>query len=231
MWKKVIEIIVLVILGFSVTALAQEENDRSVDYSSAPVQAFLSLQDSLKGSDLQRTWKHWSKLTQDEQFGSFENYRVWADGHQENREAIIGAKVKNVKYLTPTRVLIELESSFSQIKGLYLVDGEEGWKFVNVQAYNKKVLKDLEFLAEAINNYYADNDVFPDDLTYLAPAYIDSIPIDPFTDEGKPYIYKIIDDKPEIYSVGPDGEDDLGEVEYVFDEDIVSDGDIIKKFY
>ena len=60
----------------------------------------------------------------------------------------------------------------------------------------------------AAERYRLTRGRWPAELAELAPAFIASVPIDPF--DGKPLRYSVGDDGVKIYSVGPDMVDDGG---------------------
>lgn len=68
---------------------------------------------------------------------------------------------------------------------------------------------------------------FPSGLSQLIPIYIGSIPYDPFSDEDKGYLYISSEEGFALYSIGPDGQDDLGKIEYRPQNGIFSKGDIV----
>ena len=67
---------------------------------------------------------------------------------------------------------------------------------------------DLMLLALAAKVYEADHGDWPEQLTDLAPEYLDAIPNDRFADQ--PLIYVRTDDGVRIYSLGPNMTDDGG---------------------
>jgi hypothetical protein len=90
--------------------------------------------------------------------------------------------------------------------------------FVNllVPAYdrvqNRVMLSDGErdgvFLGLALELYHRQHKKWPESLAELSPQYLPQLPVDPIT--GKPLQYKVVDDKPLVYSVGFDRDDDAG---------------------
>jgi hypothetical protein len=65
--------------------------------------------------------------------------------------------------------------------------------------------------ALAIERYRRDNGgERPSGIAALVPRYLPSVPIDPFTDA--PLLYALRDGGYDVYSVGPDGADDGGDV-------------------
>ena len=68
----------------------------------------------------------------------------------------------------------------------------------------------LEAAAAALAacRYRNDHNTWPESLDALVPAYMDKVPLDPFT--GKPLVYKIEEAGIAVYSVGANGVDDGG---------------------
>lgn len=62
----------------------------------------------------------------------------------------------------------------------------------------------------AIELYHRDHSSWPKSLPELAPRYLPQMPVDRIT--GEPLHYKVVDDRPLVYSVGADGDDDAGSV-------------------
>jgi len=60
----------------------------------------------------------------------------------------------------------------------------------------------------ALELYHRDEKRWPQSLAELSPRWLPEAPVDPLT--GKPLHYKIVDDRPLVYSVGIDGDDDGG---------------------
>jgi hypothetical protein len=60
----------------------------------------------------------------------------------------------------------------------------------------------------ALECYRAEKERWPDRLDELGPAYLKAVPLDPF--DTRPLRYKRLPDGVLVYSVGPDGQDDGG---------------------
>lgn len=78
----------------------------------------------------------------------------------------------------------------------------------------------------ALQLYRLDNGRLPMTLDALRPAYLAEMPLDPFSEQSFRYL------RPPgvgfvVYSLGPDGDDDRAKVEWEWDEDQPSDGDIV----
>lgn len=71
----------------------------------------------------------------------------------------------------------------------------------------------------ALERYRKGNGRWPDSLEELRPAYLPSVPLDPY--DGKPLRYRRTEGGVIVYSLGPDGKDDGG---YINDEAPVSPG-------
>ena len=103
--------------------------------------------------------------------------------------------------------------------------------------FNDKVgtaQKRLRSIATAVEAYFVDHNRYPETLDeLLSPIhYLESIPRDPFSeDQSQPLSY-ILDSTGEsyiIYSVGPNGEDDVGAIPYDHSKGNMSPGDIIRR--
>ncbi len=70
--------------------------------------------------------------------------------------------------------------------------------------------RDGVFIGLALELYHRDHAKWPESLSELSPKYLPTLPPDPIT--GKSLHYKIVDDRPVVYSVGVDGDDDGGRV-------------------
>lgn len=69
-------------------------------------------------------------------------------------------------------------------------------------------------LALLVQMYRRDHDQFPEELSELVPTYVRSLPVDPCDPDGRLIRYRR--DEPQsavVWSVGPDGSDNEGEVE------------------
>ncbi|UCD28201.1 MAG: hypothetical protein JSV03_14085 [Planctomycetota bacterium] len=66
--------------------------------------------------------------------------------------------------------------------------------------------------AMAIERYRLVHNKFPEKLYQLVPDYLDNVPLDPF--DKKTLRYRIDEDAVIVYSIGEDGKDDGGDVEY-----------------
>src|SRR5262249_46817868 len=81
-----------------------------------------------------------------------------------------------------------------------------------VQTYYRRIGDDrLATTILALRAYAADHDGrLPDALSQLVPAYLTSLPADPFDQTGSPLHYLPTEPDPRLYSVGADGIDDGG---------------------
>jgi hypothetical protein len=68
--------------------------------------------------------------------------------------------------------------------------------------------RDGVFIGLALELYHRDHNKWPESLTELSPKYLPTLPADPVT--GKALHYKVVNDRPIVYSVGVDGDDDGG---------------------
>ena len=71
-------------------------------------------------------------------------------------------------------------------------------------------MRDGVLVGIALELYHREHVAWPKTLDELATKYLPSVPVDRFN--GKQLHYKIVDDRPLVYSVGADGDDDSGRV-------------------
>jgi hypothetical protein len=70
--------------------------------------------------------------------------------------------------------------------------------------------RDGVFLGLALELYHREHRQWPQSLDQLSPQWLPAVPLDPIT--GKPLHYQVVNDRPIVYSVGIDGDDDGGRV-------------------
>jgi hypothetical protein len=78
--------------------------------------------------------------------------------------------------------------------------------------YRTVAIRRMAGLALAIRLYELDHGERPTELSALLPDYIDALPIDPFGDGERTFGYLPDALWPRIYTVGPNGTDDAGEI-------------------
>jgi hypothetical protein len=76
--------------------------------------------------------------------------------------------------------------------------------------------RDGVLLGIALELYHREHGTWPNSLDELAPRWLPEVPVDRIT--GGPLLYKISDDRPLVYSVGVDRDDDGGRVPARVDE-------------
>jgi hypothetical protein len=81
--------------------------------------------------------------------------------------------------------------------------------------------RDGVLLGIALELYRRDHGAWPDSLSLLSPRWLPTLPVDPIT--GKPLRYRIVNDRPAVYSVGVDRDDDCGRGANSRDEDTTFD--------
>jgi hypothetical protein len=78
--------------------------------------------------------------------------------------------------------------------------------------WNKIIVSDGErdgvFVGLALELYHRKHSKWPESLAELSPQWLPQLPVDAIT--GQPLHYKVVDDRPVVYSVGADGDDDGG---------------------
>ena len=109
--------------------------------------------------------------------------------------------------------------------------------FLEAQIRSKvsRAQSDMRSLATALEAYVVDNNAYPQDMRILwqGPVkYIPSGPADPYSGEysgaGRDFRYVLRDGLWMIYSIGPDGQDNGGEIAYDATNGTNSAGDIIR---
>jgi hypothetical protein len=66
--------------------------------------------------------------------------------------------------------------------------------------------RDGIFIGLALELYHREHDKWPTSLDELSPQWLPQLPVDRIT--GRPLLYRIVEDRPVVYSVGVDGDDD-----------------------
>ncbi|MCH7813001.1 MAG: hypothetical protein IID40_03170 [Planctomycetes bacterium] len=80
-----------------------------------------------------------------------------------------------------------------------------------MQLHGKRLaLLDCAHTAVAVERYRLRHDRWPDSLSALVPEFLEQAPIDPFDEQ--PLRYTRTPDGVTVYSIGPDGVDDGGNV-------------------
>ncbi|HEX5471420.1 MAG TPA: hypothetical protein VFW73_06015, partial [Lacipirellulaceae bacterium] len=70
--------------------------------------------------------------------------------------------------------------------------------------------RDGVFIGLGLELYHREHHQWPKTLDELSPRWLSTVPVDPIT--GKPLHYKVVNDRPLVYSVGTDGDDDGGRI-------------------
>jgi hypothetical protein len=76
--------------------------------------------------------------------------------------------------------------------------------------FRREAITRLLILDLAIQAYGLEHGSPPERLEQLIPEFLATLPIDPFDPEGGSFRYVRADREPNVYSVGPDGDDDNG---------------------
>lgn len=83
---------------------------------------------------------------------------------------------------------------------------------IYAQFHARRAELDLDRISIALAMFKSSHGAYPKHLEELSPKYLDHVPADPFGDAlGDPFIYRPEGNSFKLYSVGPNGEDDLGE--------------------
>ena len=89
----------------------------------------------------------------------------------------------------------------------------------------QNVKTDLSNISTVIKNYFETNERLPQSLNEL--SLNKNIIKDKFSKKGESYIYRIEKDEWLLYSRGPNGEDNNGDILYNYKNGLKSTGDII----
>ena len=86
------------------------------------------------------------------------------------------------------------------------------WEATSVQCHQNgsDALSRMLLIELALRTYRLDRGAYPATLGQLVPAYLPSVPIDPFSN-GQPFRYQLVRRRYLLYSVGPDTVDNGGE--------------------
>ena len=80
--------------------------------------------------------------------------------------------------------------------------------------YRGRATRRMAAIGLAIRLFELDHARLPDDLNELVPHYLVEIPLDPLAADGRPIGYVKTDGLPRLYSIGLDGVDQNGRIEY-----------------
>lgn len=218
----------ILIYSFAAAEMSFAENSTSSDSSSA-VQTVITIQKALQDKNYEEAWQQRTKFSR--QWQGLDEFKLKMERDPALREGIISANIKKIEPVTSRRMWVSASSPYQQFNGFYLVKENGKWKLGNLRQYIKKARSDLRILARAIRVYYRNNKRFPSELSELTVpiTYVKTISQDPFSDEAKPYVYKILDEGWILYSLGPDSDDDFGFTTYNPKSGPVSNGDIVVK--
>ncbi|HVT28990.1 MAG TPA: hypothetical protein VHE81_13325 [Lacipirellulaceae bacterium] len=79
---------------------------------------------------------------------------------------------------------------------------------------SRTVVSDAErdgiYIGLTLELYHREHHQWPKSLDELSPRWLPAVPVDPIT--GKSLHYKVVNDRPIVYSVGTDGDDDGGRI-------------------
>jgi len=246
--KKLITMIGILLFSFLMTEMTFAEEEAIDDSSlvietkmtaseevatgepSSIIEAMGSIQNAMRNGEYEKTWNQWTKLSQ--RYDSLKKFKKIMTENPKMSQDFYNARLGKVEPITSKRVWITATSSSSPpIPGFYLVKEDGEWKLATLRHYINEANISLSSLAKAIRAYYNDNKKLPNKLSQLTEpvAYIKVVPQDPFSDEGKPYIYGISDNGFVLYSLGPDSDDDSGAKQHYLENGFISNGDLIIK--
>lgn len=194
--------------------------------------AFTEYQVALKNEDYTLVFSLEPRFIQ-EAAGSVEVYKEWwsqSAEYDEWRQLCAELKIKKAEILTLKRVAILVDSPDERTANaaFYIFPEDGKWKIGCFEHVFKHTIEELEKLKDSIEQFYEKNERLPDSLIELVPEYIEALPVDLFNDKNESFYYIKIDDMNfRVYSLGPDGKDSLGNVEYSYENGLLSEGDVI----
>ena len=201
----------------------------SSEDTSAILQCFQEFREALANEEYEKAWNLTSNIYRKELHE--DNFEIFKKGLLGNPKTMSMLKenlmIKEAKIIpiTVDKVIVEMPPI---IFGNYYIRENGVWKFNGrIKAYVDKVKRDMINLSALIEKYYRDKGVVPKELSQLTPVYIKKIPPDLFNDKSEPYIYTSTENTWELYSFGPDADDDFGLTEYDLQKGPLSDGDIV----
>lgn len=208
--RWIIMLIGVLAFGFLATGVMGEIVFESIDYSLPAIQIANDFLNALESEDDKKAWEFLTELTQSG-LGDFKNFKDWCLEHPDIRNC----KLKEQVSVTANKLIVVVLPPKERIPGFggfYLIKQDGKWKIGLPGFYFEKIEADTEILRRAIENYYIDNKRLPYILSELISpvSYIKSIPSDPFNERSEPYVYTVAGNEWELYSYGPDGDDDLG---------------------
>lgn len=219
MKKNILFLAILIFIFLVLDVKAEEAELKPIDYSSPVIQAVVTYQNAFRTGDIETLWRQLAKGMQ----RPHSNYvplkgRDLSPREKERNVAFGNAELIGIKFITSNRACVMINvPKFPKIKEFYFIREDGEWKYARVKIYIDVVKEDLKFIAKAIKNYYKGNKKLPQTLSDLLQpiAYVNYIPLDLFSDNETPYIYKVINKTTyKLYSLGPDSDDDQGMIEY-----------------
>ncbi len=194
------------------------------------IQAVTAFQRAVKNKDIKILWELSGKVKRQKSDNNYDKFKEmqqkWFLEYSQEVYAYSNARLEKVRIITPNRAWVECKSSMNRFKGFYMIKEDGKWKYCKISIYIAIVTKDIEFLNEAIKKYYTNKNRLPYTLVELVPDYIESLPLDHFSDEKKNYSYEILGETSwKIYSVGVDSHDNFGVMQYDDNPELKDGGD------
>lgn len=211
---KEISIALILILAFLITgAKAEVKELQPIDYSIPLIKAVVANQRArLRGNNKAR-WGMITKKSQEFQknYANFEQLSLSQKGKKRNL-AYGNAQLIGMRFITNNRAWISITGAgLPASDGFYLIKEAGEWKIAYIDRYFTQVKKDIASLGKAVKDYYQHNKKIPQKLSDLGIP----VPLDLFSDNNMPYVYKVIDGtKCILYSFGPNSKDDKGLIEF-----------------
>lgn len=219
-------LLVLIIFFLFLGRSYLKENSKygSSDGSYAVAKSFFAFQEALAKGDYESAWGLMANNARIKFGDNFDFFKT----HYKNKQVksdISDQDIKEIKFFTNDIATLVLADVFNSV---YMSRENGMWKFSGKITSNiYYVNADIRRLAKAIDCYRDSYGDFPSALIHLIPNFIKELPIDFFNPKGNPYTYVNRGSYYEIYSFGPDMDNDKGLISYDIATGILSDGDIV----
>lgn len=212
--NKIYPLMFLFISCFIISASAEEIKLSPLDYNHFAVKAVLAYQKALKTGDIEAIRRRETAKMRE----------LLGERNLVLDSAFAEAELSGMRFISDKRIWVEAYSPAVPLKGFYLIMEGGRWRYARLNLYTAKAKEELRFISAAVKAYYEKNNRLPQELSDLTGP----VPVDLFSDSQANYNYKAINERAyKLYSLGPDSDDDQARLEYSWQRQAISDGDII----
>lgn len=226
MKKIIISSLIVIAVCLSVIYMMSARNESSEIKEIYKI--FYEKQDAFKKKDYERLWQFWPDFERtDPTNKDLEKLKLWVNDPELVR-IVCREKIEDVIFITPKRAVIKVIPPCF-FGGYYLIKEKGRWKISILQDHYLVVAQQLQTIAQRIIGFRAKYGRLPAGLKEIVKAHpeIKYEICDLFDDKGKPYRFVISQDAWKLYSLGPDSDDDGGNIIYNPENGLISDGDIV----